>query len=228
MLGERLRNILVERGMSKEELAESCDLPIETIRNIYYGKTSDPKASTMMKMSKALNISINCLMGECSHPSEERALLNFYRGCGNHGKSIILLIAKYEAIMAKEERETPHRHVVPCLMPQGELRHGILFDNCEVMDIYTTEEDACMAIKMMNNDFVPAYCKGDVLLIANRFPENNEWGVFLKNGRAFICQYVEEEKHYRLKCMHNQSKDLIFKRMDEIEYVGTCCGVIRS
>lgn len=228
MLGERLRNILAVRGISKDELAEMCDLPVETIRNIYYGKTPDPKASTVMKISKALNITVNCLMGECSHSSEERALLQYFRSCGHHGRSVVLLSAKFEALTAKEEREAKEKHTVPCLIPHGDIHQGIVYDSCEVVDIYTSKEEAYVAIKMSNNDLVPAYCKGDILLIANRFPANNEYGVFYKNGKAYIRQYIEEEKQYRLKCLHNQGKDMIFKRMDEIEYVGTCCGVVRA
>lgn len=228
MLGTRLREILAVRGISKDELAEMCDLPVETIRNIYYGKTPDPKASTVMKISKALNITVNCLMGECSHSSEERALLQYFRACGHHGRSVILLSAKFEALTAKEEREAKDKHTVPCLIPHGDIHQGIVYDACEVVDIYTSKEEAYVAIKMCNNDLVPAYCKGDILLIANRFPANNEYGVFYQNGRAYIRQYIEEENQYRLKCLHNYAKDMVFKRMDEIEYVGTCCGVVRA
>lgn len=228
MLGERLRNLLAVRGMSKDELADLCDLPLETIRNIYYGKTPDPKVSTVMKISKALNITVNCLMGECSHTSQERALLQLFRSCGNHGKSVILFSAKSEALMAKEERDSPGRHKIPCLVPTGNLYKGFVYDECENTEIYTTKEDAYVAIKMNNNDLVPVYCKGDILLISNRFPSNKEYGVFYKNGRAYIRQYIEEEKQYRLKCLHNHDHDMLFKRMDEIDYIGTCCGVIRA
>lgn len=228
MLGERLREILAVRGISKDELAEMCDLPVETIRNIYYGKTPDPKTSTVLKISKALNITVNCLMGECSHSMEERALLQYFRGCGNHGKSVVLLSAKYEALLAKDEREAPGKHTVPCLIPHGDIHQGIDYDRCEVIDVYTTKEEAYVALKMTNNDLVPTYCKGDIILISNRFPSNKELGVFYSNGKAYIRQYFEEENQYRLKCLHNHAKDMIFKRMDEIEYVGTCCGVVRT
>ena len=81
---------------------------------------------------------------------------------------------------------------------------------------------------MTNNDLVPAYCKGDIILVANRFPENKEYGVFYQDSKAYIRQYIEEDNLYRLKCLHDYGKDMTFKRMDEIEYIGTCCGVIRA
>lgn len=228
MLGEKLREILAVKGISKDELAEMCDLPLETIKNIYYGKTTDPKISTVLKISKALNISVNCIMGECSHSMEERALLGYFRECSDHGKRMALLVSKYEALLAKEERESGEKRSVPCLIPQEDIHQGIDYDKCEVKYVYTIREEACMALKIINNDYVPTYCKGDILLIANRFPKHNEIGIFYSDGKAYLRQYLEEENQYRLKCLHNYAKDMVFKRMDEIEYVGTCCGILRA
>ena len=140
----------------------------------------------------------------------------------------ILLKKEHCFSISKEEREAKDKHTIPCLIPHGNIYQGIVYDDCEVVDIFTAKEEAYVAIKMVNNDLVPVYCKGDVLLIANRFPANKEYGVFYQHGRAYIRQYIEEENQYRLKCLHNYAKDMIFKRMDEIEYVGTCCGVVRA
>ena len=51
MLSKRLKEILGDRGLSIGSFAEMCDLPVETVRNIYYGKTADPKVSTVMQLS---------------------------------------------------------------------------------------------------------------------------------------------------------------------------------
>lgn len=228
MLSERLRDLLAVRGISKEDFAEMCDLPIETVRNIYYGKTPDPKLSTMLKMSKALDISVNCLVGQCTHSPEERVLLQYYKACGHHGKSLISLTAKYEALAAKTEREAKDRHTVPCLIPQGNIRKGIVFESCEIIEMYTSNMEAFTAIRMPSNDLVPFCCKGDIILIANRFPVHNECAVFYKDGRAYIRRFIEENNQYRLKCLHNEGEDMVFKRMDEIEYIGTCCDIVRT
>lgn len=120
MLGTRLREILCSKKMTIAEVAEMSDLPLETVRNIYYGKTTDPKISTVLQLSKALDMSVNCLMGQCSHSKEERAILTHYRMCGNHGKSLIGLVAKYEALTAKAERDCVEKHKIPCLITRGD------------------------------------------------------------------------------------------------------------
>jgi len=228
MLSERLRELLKIHNMSKETLAEKCDLPLETIRNIYYGKTTDPKVSTVMKIAKVFNLSVNCLMGECQHTPDERALLNYYRACGHHGKTLVRISAKYEALTAKEQREAKGSHTIACLIPHGDIYHGIIYDDCESKDIYTSVAEADVAIEMTNNCLMPVYCKGDIILVADRFPANKEYGVFYYNGRAYIRQYIEREDEFILKCLHKYDKDMIFKRMDEIEYLGTCIDVVRA
>ena len=48
------------------------------------------------------------------------------------------------------------------------------------------------------------------------------------DGKIYIRQFIEDEKEYRLHCIHGIHEDIVLKRMDEIEYVGTCIDVIRS
>ena len=228
MLDERLRGILNSQNISIAEFADMCELPIETIKNIYYGKTTDPKISTVMKIAKALDYSVNCLMGECAHDKEEMQLLGFYRMCGNHGKSLIQLTAKYEALTAKDERDSYGKHKIPYLLAKGNLNEGIEYDNCEVSEIDTTVADAFVGIKLTTNDLVPKYCKGDILLLANRFPHNKEYAVFYKGGKGYLRQYIEQDNKYILRSVHNTKEDKTFRRMDQVEYIGTCIGVIMA
>lgn len=228
MLSERLRELLNSRDISIAAFAELCDLPIETVRNIYYGRTTDPKVSTVMKMSAALNLSVNCLMEKCPHTKEERAIIHYYRNCGGHGKGLILLTAKYEALAAKAEREAPDSHKIPCLITRGNILEGITYETCEVEEISTTVPEAFVGVKISTNDFVPVYCKGDILLLENRFPTDGEYAAFYVNEKAYIRKFVEEKDRYLLRSIHEKFEDIVLKRMDEVEYVGTCIGAVRS
>lgn len=228
MLEKRLKTLLSGKQLSIDEFAEMCDLPVETVKNVYYGRTADPKISTVMKMAKALNISVNCLMGQCPHTTEEKILLQNFRSCGKHGRSLIALTAKYEALSVKEERESITRHKIPCMIPHGEILKGIDYSECQLIEIETKKPEAYVSIQMTSNELVPLYCKDDIILVENRFPKHKEYGVFYIGGKIFIRRYLEEEKQYRLQCLHSYGNDMIYKRMDQIEYVGTCCGVIKS
>lgn len=228
MISERLRTLLSERNISINAFAEMCDLPLETVRNVYYGKTTDPKLSTAYKMATALNMSLNCLLGVCSHSTAEKILLRNYRDCGKHGKSIIELVAKYEAGSIKADRESAGKHKIPGIIPHGGVRNGIVYETCEQIEIETAIKDAYFAIQMTNNDFAPKFCKDDILLFENRFPNNEEMAAFLKADRIYIRKYIEEGKQYRLKCLHAYGEDIVLKRLDDIDYIGAIVGVIRD
>lgn len=232
MLNKRIMDILQIKGWSVLEFAEKCEmqeeLPIETTKNICYGRTTDPKCSTLLKMSNVLDISMNDLMGKSSHSEEEQKILDYYKQCGVHGKSIIQLIAKYEATSAKAYRDSYKKHKIPCLVPNSNVRFGFVYDTCETVEIVTTVQDAFCGIKVTTNDLVPTYCKGDIILFANRFPTSGEYAAFICGDRAFLRKFVEEDGQYRLKCIHNESKDIVLRRMDEVEYIGTCINVVRA
>ena len=172
MISNHLKDLLAEKNLSVAEFADMCDLPLETVRNIYYGKTTDPKLSTAMKMATALNISVNTLAGESAINREERAIVNFYRQCGTHGKAVIGLVAKYEATSARAERDSCEKHKVPCLVPHNDISKGIVYDTCETVEYETSVKDAYVGVKITSNDLIPKFCKGDVILFADIFPKN--------------------------------------------------------
>lgn len=228
IISKRLHEILSELGWSKETLAEKSGLALETVRNIYYGKTPDPKVSTVLAIAEATGHSINCLMGKCPHTPQEKAILRNYRSCGPHGKAIIELIARYEAGSVKSERDSEGKHKIPCMVPHGDIRKGIIYDTCETVEIETSVPEAYIGMQMTNNDLAPKYCKDDIILFENRFPVNGEYAAFIRGDKAYIRKFIEDDGFYRLKCLHNQGEDIILKRMDEVQYIGTCCGVVRT
>lgn len=228
ILSERLKEVLNELGWTKEKLADESGLSLETVKNIYYGKTPDPKISTVMAISEATGYGMNCLMGKCQHTPQEKIILRYYRSCGRHGKSIIELVAKYEAVSVKSERESYDTHMIPCLLPHGEIHKGIVYDTCETVEIKTSYHEAYIAIQMTGNDLAPKYCKDDIILFENRFPRNGEYAAFFNGDRVYIRKFIEEDGQYRLQCLHKRDVDIVLKRMDEVQYIGTCCGVVRT
>lgn len=230
MLETKLREIMNARGLTVRQFAELCGVPFDTMNNILLRRTTDPKVSTVLQISEALNITVNCLMGRCSHTPDERALLNYFRTCGEHGKGIILHSAQYEAISAKN-REGEEREI-PCLVPKhDDIRKGIINDLSTVVNVWVKGTKANTAIQITTNDLIPFYCKNDIILIEKRFPEPGEIGAFYIDARTFIRRYEEIDEGrggYVLKCLHNHDEDKYYKRLDSIEYVGTCIDVKRS
>ncbi|MBR5596539.1 MAG: helix-turn-helix domain-containing protein [Lachnospiraceae bacterium] len=228
MLSKRLKEILNEKKISLEYYSQLSGVPMETLRNIYYGRTSNPNIKTVMAMAEALDMTINSLLGvENTSTNEERKLINYYRSCGTHGKNVILNIAKYEANMMNESQVGLRQNKIICLKAEHDVFVGKLYDPENPYEIYTNKKEAYMAFETMVNDAAPTYCKGDIILIENRFPRSGEHGVFIKDEKIMLKEFVEKKEGYCLNPIHRIGSEILFKKLDSIECLGTCCGLIR-
>ena len=68
--------------MSFAQLAEKTNIPMENVRNIYYGKVKDPKVSTILAIARTLDVSVNYLLGSIIE-GEMELFSNFRKG-GNY------------------------------------------------------------------------------------------------------------------------------------------------
>lgn len=228
MICDELKFLLNKNKMSHPELAEKADLPHETVRNLYYGKVVDPKVSTMLAISKVLGVTINRLMGEHVYTIDEERLIMNYRRCGHHGRSMIALIANYEAELSRDERNAENKFTIPCIVPIEPIHDGVEYSASKMIDITTDNSEAYIAIQVTSNEFVPIFCKDDRVLFADRFPTNGETAVFFIDGIMYCRQYQEHDDGYLLKALSRHGKDFHMKRLENVKYLGTCVGVIRS
>lgn len=226
MLSDNLKSIMIKQKITLNQLAEMSDVPLETLRNIYYGKVSDPKVSTLLSISKSLHISINYLLGDNIHTPDEENLLRYFKRCGDHGKSVMLLIGYFESTLSRHERDAKQKFKIPCIVPLT-MDNGIKYTESETIEVITDNPNAFIAIEITSNSFTPYFCKGDRVLLEDRFPINGEKAIFIKDCVAYCRTYTEHDNGYILKSLNRQGEDFKLKRMDEIKCMGTCIGVIR-
>lgn len=164
---------------------------------------------------------------ECEQEEEE--IIKNYRECGNHGRAVIRIVARFESKAAQNERMNIHKmkHRIPCLVPVGKVSDGIYYNSCNVENEYTMIKKVYLAIEITSNSFAPAYCKGDRILLENRFPELGERAVFTDGLKAYFRYFKMKGNDYCLECLNGRGKDIILHRMDEMDCMGTCISVIR-
>lgn len=65
MVGKKIRSLRIEKGLSLRELARKAGITsFSYIANIERGVVKDPALSTIIKIAKALEISIDELVGK--------------------------------------------------------------------------------------------------------------------------------------------------------------------
>lgn len=227
MLSKRLKEILNEKKISLDYYAQMSGIPMETLRNIYYGRTSNPNIKTVMAMAEALDMTINALLGvENATNREELQLIQDFRLLGSQGRSRVLSLAHCEVIRKRQKKEEEGKYKIPCLSAPNDIFYHGLYHNNYKNEIYTDKKEAYLAFQTSINDNAPTYFKGDILLLENRFPQVGEEAVFLYEDQLLIRIYREAEGEYHLDTIHKIGKNISMKRLDKVECIGTCCGVI--
>lgn len=61
-IGERVRDIRIKRNISQDRLSKLADLSLNTIVNIESGLNSNPTIDTLVKIARALDISVDVLI----------------------------------------------------------------------------------------------------------------------------------------------------------------------
>lgn len=61
-IGERIRAIRIKKKMSQDRLSKLANLSLNTIVNIESGLNSNPTIDTLVKIAKALDMSVDVLI----------------------------------------------------------------------------------------------------------------------------------------------------------------------
>ncbi len=224
MIDKQLKTMMHKKGLTLEKLSTLSNVPIETIRNIIYRRAINPRVDTLWALSRTLNVSMECLMGE-SPREEEEQLLFAYRESGEHGKKFIRAIAEIEAQWQAGVEEDNQKREIPCLIPAAETADGVAFSSFDVEHIKTACQNVYMAVRLPNDHFSPRYCKNDILLLSDKFPTEGQNALFLYDHRLYFRQFHILEKGYALCTINGRGDALRFKRMDSCRLIGTCMAV---
>jgi len=63
-IGEKVKKLTKEKGMTQEELARKADIPYTTLLKIISGSVENPTVKTMQKLAGALEVSVDELLVE--------------------------------------------------------------------------------------------------------------------------------------------------------------------
>lgn len=230
MIKDILKKKLDELDMSIYEFAELTDLPVETIKNILYGKVTDPRASTVIRMARALKTTPCELLGYVSF--DEENLLENYRKCGVHGKLILEFLAEKHALAGDKERKADKRSI-PYYDPVSHLEDGIVEATCAVCYVETSNEKAFVGFKINTNNFINYYFyNGDIIMLEKRCPQYGEKAVFSDGSISYFRIFEESDKpefRFKLKAMNDKGEDFYVNEFREkFMCIGTCIDVIRG
>ena len=73
VIKQNIKKYLDARSWKQIDLAREAGIPVSTIQNIYSDRTNDPKITTLMAISEALNVSLYDLIGYKNISAQHKA-----------------------------------------------------------------------------------------------------------------------------------------------------------
>ena len=186
-----------EKDITIKEISEEADVPFSTLNTFLYGESKDIKLSTAVKLAKALNVSIDELIGAETINEVSRESISICRNLPDNALYLIRWYIRY--IDSLNKKNEPHKRYISVMKldcnQNGNLKITTEYKHIDITDI--DKEYSCkvfFGITMPCEHYMPAYSPYDILLIANdRQPTVHENSLIRVNGCLFISKKKNNE-----------------------------------
>ena len=203
------------------EISERSGLSFSTINTVLYGNNRDYKLSTIIGLSKAMNVSIDELVGCSTLNEEERYLIQEYRSSSRQDQLLIHWFIHMQKQLRTCDVPTRQQTVLIMQMCQDETGGLLITDQylpCQLSDSESIQHsNIFMGIQLPCCDYMPDYSPYDYIMLANdRLPKINEDCIILSSGKCYIVKRIPSDKSDTLTCIDKQGKIYYYPAPDDI------------
>lgn len=211
-----------EKEIRMSDIASEADISVKTLDNFLHNKTKDCNLSTAVALARALNVSLDELVGAETIEEETRKTIAMARNLKEHHRKVIRMYAKHQYIMHGEnDANSKSISILTPVCKNGHLKTTII-DKKLCIDFLSkpTKEKVGMGIKIPCDHYEPHFLKGEVLLLGfDREGENNEMCVISSGGNIYICmkkiQFVNGKKEVNYVAITNKQKIFSYDEIDD-------------
>lgn len=195
-----------EKDITIKEISEEADVPFSTLNTFLYGDSKDIKLSTAVKLAKALNVSIDELIGAETINEVSRESISICRNLPDNAVYLIRWYIRY--IDSLNKKNEPHRRYVSVMELEcnhnGNLKMTTNYRHIDITDIGEEyRSKVFFGITMPCDNYMPIYSPYDILLVANdREPYCNENSLLRIDGQLRIAKRRVENglaKYYSIR-----------------------------
>lgn len=197
---------LENKEITLNSLSEASDMNPSTLKTFLYGNAKDISLSNVVKLAKALDVSIDELAGAETIPELTRESI---RMCRELPESDLYLVRWFVRYLHKEnEKHEPNKRYVSVMEvmcnENGNLKITSNYRQIDITDVYEEfKGKVFFGITMPCDHYMPTYGPYDILLIANdRMPKNSENCLIQMNGLLHIAKRKIENgvaKYYSIR-----------------------------
>jgi phage repressor protein C with HTH and peptisase S24 domain/DNA-binding Xre family transcriptional regulator len=201
MIGQQLKNILADRGISVNELSRRVGVSPQTLHSVLNRDTNRIDFDLLVKICAALSLPLELFYGD-TQPAEkpapeELALLEKYRALDEHGRQVTELVLDFEHRRVTDARQTaaprPDRIIPLYATPAAAGYANPAFG--EDYEDYAVPADsrADFAARIQGDSMEPYIDDGSIVLVNRSMPlTDGDVGLFFVDGDIKCKQYCED------------------------------------
>lgn len=193
---QNLHMYLNESDITIKSLSECADVPFSTLNNILYSDVLDCKTSTVVKLAKALNITVDELLGCGTLSEKERKAISSARNLPEYYKYLITWFINRQVDLQRNTFKENEKSIPVMTLKADEdgtlhTTHTFKTVNISTVSIRIRPQ-IFMGIEMAYDYYMPDYSPYDILLIANdRKPKQSENSVIIYGNNLFLAHRKE-------------------------------------
>lgn len=195
-----------DKDITLRAISETADMPFETLKNFLYKDSADCKLSTAIKLARALNVSVDELVGSETIP---KSTLESIRMCRDLPENDLYLVRWFIRYLAQlnENTDRSKRYVSVMLLEpdnNGDLKMTTNYKKVEISDLdEPAKSKIFFGVSLNCDNYMPHYSPYDTLLIANDRPPKLSEKCLIRSGEyLFIARRKIENgiaKYYSIR-----------------------------
>lgn len=193
-----------DKDITLKDISEAADIPFSTLNSFLYGDSKDIKLSTVVKLAKALDISIDELVGAETISGQARDCFSKYRNLPQCDQYLVRWYISYMASLNKEQREKYVSVMEIECNDTGNLKLTSKYKKVDISNVYKEYiYKIFFGITLPCENYMPMYSPYDILLIANdRNPKPTETSLVRIADNLILLKRKHENneiKYYSLR-----------------------------
>lgn len=203
---DQLNQLMREKGLNKSKLSQLSGIPYTTIDGLYKKGFENIKLSTLVKLAKALDVSLDELTGQDDSQRalgldrEDLGVARDYHGLDGHGKRLVRLVIDEERARIAQPVEEPEtaaeiiqiRHyLVPAAAGYASPIEGEEYETIPLPAGAPKDADYCLTIQ---GDSMEPYIHDGALVFVKRNVDLKEFepGIFYVDGDVLCKQWCRD------------------------------------
>lgn len=228
---ERARTL---RGWTQWEMADKLEMSVPGYRKMVSGLTDSISLYTAYRASVVLNIPIPVLLG--SHDFKDQLYDKLYHMPISTCRRVDYYLEYDEKLRLAQNVSDNKGRMIDVIALSGYMKDGMDFETGLIEQVCIPEHfnpKITRGFRITENSLLPAYAKGDILLLDEDMARSGDTTVALhmKTRRVYIRKIIVKEANcYELHPVHGRGKVITIQQSERTEWFdyGRIITVLRS